>query len=49
MPQLSTPQQTPAEARRNNQAADVDLVLKDIADYVYDYKIESPLAVSEAF
>lgn len=49
MPQLSASQQTPAEARRDNKAADVDLVLKDIADYVYDYKIDSTLAVSEAF
>ena len=49
MPQLSASQQTPAEARRDNKAADVDLVLQDIANYVYGYKIESPLAVSEAF
>lgn len=37
--------ETPIEAVHDNKAADVDQVLKDIADYVQDYKIESPLAV----
>lgn len=37
--------ETPTEAVYDNKAADVDQVLKDIADYVHDYKIESPLAV----
>jgi len=37
--------ETSTEAVHDNKAADVDQVLKDIADYVHDYKIESPLAV----
>lgn len=36
--------ETPTEAVHDNKAAEVDQVLKDIADYVHDYKIESPLA-----
>lgn len=35
---------TPTEAVHDNKVAEVDQVLKDIADYVHDYKIESPLA-----
>ena len=37
--------QTPTEAVHDNVAPEVDRVLQDIADYVHNYKIESPLAV----
>ncbi|KAF8472103.1 MmgE/PrpD family-domain-containing protein [Kalaharituber pfeilii] len=43
MPSLQKPEgATPVV--NDNMAPEVDKVLKDIADYVHDYKIESPLA-----
>ncbi|KAI5809796.1 MmgE/PrpD family-domain-containing protein [Peziza echinospora] len=39
---------TTAKTLQDNAAADVDQVLKDIADYVHNYKIESPLAYETA-